>query len=85
MFNNSQPLWMPEGSVRAIIALFTVITIVLFFVLLGGEVAVAALAGTLGSVITWYFTNRDKQAAIQAALYTPVPPETEEDPVDPSL
>lgn len=75
MLHNDQPLWLPEGSVRAILALFTVVTIVMFFVLLGGEVAVAALAGTLGSVITWYFTDRDKQQAVRAALYTPVPEE----------
>lgn len=78
MLNPNTPLWLPEGSVRSIIALFTVVTIVLFFVLLGGEVAVAALAGTLGSVITWYFTNRDKEAAVKAALYTPVPEEPSE-------
>lgn len=60
MLHPDQPLWLPEGSVRAIIAIFTVVSIITFFILLGGEVAIAALAGTLGSVITWYFTTREK-------------------------
>jgi membrane associated rhomboid family serine protease len=60
MLHPNEPLWLPKGSVRAIIALFTVIAIVTFFILLGGEVAIAALAGTLGSVVTWYFTTREK-------------------------
>ena len=74
MFNSTEPLWLPKGSIRAIIALFVVVAVVLFFIGVGGEVAVAALAGTLGSVITWYFTNRDKEEAVKAALYTPVTP-----------
>lgn len=61
----NQPLWLPEGSVRAIIALFTVVSVVTFFVLLGGEVAVAALAATLGSVITFYFTKRNATPPIE--------------------
>lgn len=53
-----QPLWLPEGSVRALIALFTVITVILFFITVGGEVAIAALAAVLGSVTTFYFTKK---------------------------
>lgn len=63
MFNSSNPLWLPEGSVRSIIALFTVISVILFFITIGGEVAIAALATTLGSVTTWYFKTREQEAA----------------------
>lgn len=59
MFKDNQPLWLPEGSVRAIIALFVTISTIAFLISVGGEVAIAALAGTLGSVITFYFMKRD--------------------------
>jgi 4-hydroxybenzoate polyprenyltransferase len=59
-FDPMQPLWLPEGSVRALLAIFTVVAVVGFFISLGGEVAVAALAGTLASVITFYFTKRQQ-------------------------
>ena len=54
------PLWLPEGSVRAIIALVSVIAIIGFFISIGGDVAIAALSVTLGSVVTFYFTKKDK-------------------------
>lgn len=57
-FDPQQPLWLPEGSVRAIIALFVVVVVVGYFALIGGEVAIAALATVLGSVVTFYFQKR---------------------------
>lgn len=67
MLDRNQPLWLPEGSVRAIIALFSVVAIIAFFIVVGGEVAIAALSVALGSIITFYFT-KEKQQGEQAEL-----------------
>jgi len=67
LLDRNQPLWLPEGSVRAIIALFSVVAIIAFFIVVGGEVAIAALSVALGSIITFYFT-KEKQQGEQAEL-----------------
>jgi len=59
MFNGTEPLWLPKGSVRALIALFVVIGGGAFLIFDGATEAVAA---TIGSVITWYFVKREDEA-----------------------
>jgi hypothetical protein len=55
--NRSQPLWMPRGSVRAILALvFAVGFIVAVFNLPPEQVAV--LSGMTGLVVKDYFSTR---------------------------
>jgi len=51
-----QPLWMPQGSVRAILAI----------VLVGAFIALAflgrsleAMTGIVGAVVGWYFAKTD--------------------------
>ncbi len=56
-FDKSQPLGLPKGSVRSIIALIVVIaTLVAVFVL--DEPRYAALLGILGAVVVYYFEAR---------------------------
>jgi len=61
MFNPQEPLWLPKGSVRAILALFVVITVVGFLIATGGQEALTALVGIVGVVIGWYFGKRDSE------------------------
>lgn len=57
MFNKSQPLWLPKGSVRGILALaFTFGFIVSVFTLPIEQAAV--LGGMTGIVVKDYFANR---------------------------
>jgi hypothetical protein len=54
--NGKNPLWLPEGSVRSIIAVA-----LLLATLLGPYVRVSvpeAQWGLLGAVIVWYFESR---------------------------
>jgi len=61
LLNPNEPLWLPRGTVRAIIALFTVIAVTSFLILQGGDAATTALAATLGVVIGYYFAKRDAE------------------------
>ena len=64
MFNPKEPLWLPRGSVRGVIALaFTVATIGLVAVTVlraDGELspALAALFGITSSIVAVYFEKR---------------------------
>jgi hypothetical protein len=65
--DSRQPLWLPRGSIRAIIALaLTVATIVGIFVSMGTVESVpaplAALLTLDGMVINTYFNDRRKEA-----------------------
>lgn len=59
-----QPLWMPQGSVRALLALVVVVATVLLVVALAlsgqleAKEAVAALVGLATLVLGFYFVTR---------------------------
>lgn len=59
-----QPLWMPQGSVRALLALVVVVATVLLVVALGlsgaleAKDAVASLVGLATLVLGFYFITR---------------------------
>lgn len=56
-FDKGEPLGLPKGSVRALLALIVVIsTITAVFVL--DESRYAALLGLVGAVIVYYFEQR---------------------------
>lgn len=65
--NKGQPLWLPKGSIRAVIALALVAATLLLIaasVLRGdGDIppALAALVGMAGFVIQAYFARRDDE------------------------
>lgn len=54
----NKPLWMPEGSVRAILALGIVGSAIAGVFMLSAEAA-GLLLGLAGVVTTWYFKARE--------------------------
>lgn len=61
MFNRNQPLWLPRGSVRAVLALMVVgITMTMFALNRGVPDALAAIVSV---VIMAYFNERAQASA----------------------
>jgi hypothetical protein len=54
MFDPKQPLWLPEGSVRAVLALFVVGVGMAFLIARGGEQSIAAIVGFMGLALGYY-------------------------------
>jgi uncharacterized membrane protein YccC len=57
--NSEQPLWLPRGSVRAILALILVLAAVVGILLKIGDIQI--LVALIGPVVGFYFA-KDKQA-----------------------
>lgn len=60
MFRDDKPLWMPEGSVRGLLAMGLVLGITGFLLLTGQEVP-DALWGLDGTVVGFYFATAPKR------------------------
>ena len=58
--NPKEPLWLPRGSVRAILALMLVG--VLSWLAITGKVEAAAFITIVGVVVTFYFVSKASQA-----------------------
>lgn len=56
--SNNQPLWMPSGSVRAIIALLLVIPLAIIALRSGITLTGDQLIGVVGLVVTAYFVQK---------------------------
>jgi hypothetical protein len=69
--NTSEPLGLPKGSVRALIALMVVTSFCYRFVV--GLPVDAALATIAGSVFTWYFVTRGQKDDEPVAERLPAP------------
>lgn len=61
---NPAPLWLPRGSVRAIIALMVMATFV--YLAVSGAVVPEWLVGVLGMVLGYYFAHRENDAERKA-------------------
>ncbi len=57
IFQSDQPLWLPKGSIRAIIALALVL--VWLFLEASGVVVSRQFYVLLGAVVAWYFSSRE--------------------------
>lgn len=58
MFNSSEPLWLPAGSVRAVLALFVTVVGFGYLVASGGDVL-----PLITLVLGFYFGTKDTRAA----------------------
>lgn len=54
MLDPKQPLWLPAGSVRALLAIFVVGVGMAFLIARGGEQSVAAVVGFMGLALGYY-------------------------------
>jgi hypothetical protein len=54
----NQPLYLPKGSIRALLALITVISAI--YLLAIGKIGVQEFGVIVGAIIAFYFTNRAK-------------------------
>lgn len=68
-FNASQPLGLPEGSIRGLLAIIFAAAAAIMFVL-QIPITEAQLVLTTG-VVTYYFAKRDKEADAPAPVYIP--------------
>ncbi len=57
IFQSGQPLWLPKGSIRAVIALVVVVTWVVL--LLAGALVPKEFYVILGAIVTFYFMARE--------------------------
>jgi hypothetical protein len=62
MLNPRQPLWLPAGSIRAVLALFVVIVGLAFLIARGGEQSVAAVVGFMGLALGYYLGKQTSAA-----------------------
>ena len=58
MLKREEPLWMPAGSVRAIITIMLLIMLGMTIFYDVGEASMAVIAGLAGTAITSYFNSR---------------------------
>jgi len=68
IFQSDQPLWLPKGSIRAVIALVVVVT---WVVLLARGLAVSKeFYVVLGAIVTFYFMARenDRDRELEAGV-----------------
>jgi hypothetical protein len=65
MLNPNEPLGLPRGSVRGVLAILVVGSTVVDAIVNGAPNA--ALTGMAGSVLTWYFVKRDRADEEQEA------------------
>lgn len=74
LLNPSEPLWLPNGSVRAILALLVVVSTILFngIRIIQGDVPDATTVGLAGMVLGYYFAKRDGDAAADLPLQEPL-------------
>lgn len=54
MLDPKQPLWLPQGSVRALLAIFVVVVGVLYLLWKGGDQSTAAMIGFIGLALGYY-------------------------------
>ena len=54
MLDPKQPLWLPQGSVRALLAIFVVVVGLLFLLWKGGDQSIAAVIGFVGMALGYY-------------------------------
>lgn len=62
--DNPAPLWLPRGSVRALIALAVTATFV--YLAVSGAVVPEWLLAVLGTVLGYYFAHRENDAERKA-------------------
>lgn len=71
MLDKNNPLWLPPGSVRAIIALIIVITTMVLFVVGTAPGELVAVAAT---IVGFYFTQRNEAVKTTETVVAPEPP-----------
>jgi len=64
----NEPLWMPRGSVRAIIAMVSVIGLITAIITGVQDSYIAVLSGLASGVSTYYFNTRESQNEEPKAL-----------------
>lgn len=57
--DEKNPLWMPKGSIRALLALGLVSSVVYLAAVSGGSEIPGALTTLAGVVVTYYFKTRE--------------------------
>lgn len=62
MLDPKQPLWLPAGSVRALLAIFVVGVGMAFLIARGGEQSVAAVVGFMGLALGYYLGKQVSDA-----------------------
>ena len=58
MLDPKQPLWLPQGSVRALLAIFVVVVGTLFLLWKGGDQSIAAVIGFIGMALGYYLRGQ---------------------------